>query len=206
VRIGLPHATTLTIEYRPNDKLTVQRGGGARKRDQVDINIDSNPAGWFPRVYAEYAYGDRVDVYNNRVGRGGAYSLIANLRPHPRMELEYQMNGDFIDSREAVADGSSRILTERVQQLLMYWHFTARDSLRATWQAQMVRRAPSLWTFPVPARENQETVSLVYGHRPTIHTTFYIGANFSRNRIPDSQVKSYQAEVFAKGSLDFEFL
>jgi len=205
VRIGLPHATTLTLEFRPNDKVTVRPGGGARKRDQVDINIDSNPAGWFPRLYAEYAYGDRVDVYNNRVGRGGAYSLIANLRPHPRMELEYQMNGDFIDSKESV-EGSSRILNERVQQLLMYWHFTARDSLRATWQSQMIRRAPSLWTFPVAARENMETMSVVYGHRPTIHTTFYVGANFSRNRVPDAQLKSYQTEIFAKGSLAFEFL
>ena len=111
-----------------------------------------------------------MDVYNNRIGRGGVYVLTANLRPHPRMELEYQMTGDYIDSKEPV-EGSSRILNERVQQLLMYWHFTARDSVRATWQSQMVRRAPSLWTFPVPARENMETVSLVYGHRPSIHTT-----------------------------------
>ena len=205
VRIGLPHATTIALELRPNDKVTVQRGGGARKRDQVDINIDSNPAAWFPRLYAEYGYGDRVDVYNNRVGRGGVYVLTANLRPHPRMELEYQMTGDYIDSKEPV-EGSSRILNERVQQLLMYWHFTARDSVRATWQSQRVRRAPSLWTFPVPARENMETVSLVYGRRPSIHTTFYVGANFSRNRIPDLQVKSYQTEIFAKGSLAFEFL
>ena len=205
VRIGLPHATTLTLEYRPNDKVTVQKGGGARKRDQVDINIDSNPAAWFPRLYAEVGYGDRVDVYNNRIGRGAVYVLTANLRPHARMELEYQLNGDFIDSKEPV-EGSSRILNERVQQLLMYWHFTARDSLRATWQSQMIRRAPSLWTIPVAARENLETVSLVYGHRPTIHTSFFVGANFSRNRIPDLQVKSYQTEVFAKGSIAFEFL
>jgi len=58
----------------------------------------------------------------------------------------------------------------------------------------------------VAARENQETMSLVYGHRPTIHTTFFVGANFSRNRIPDLQVKSYQTEIFAKGSIAFEFL
>jgi hypothetical protein len=205
VRIGLPHATTLDIEFRPNDKVSVQPGGGARKRDQMDVNIDSNPAAWLPRIYAEYAFGDRLDVFNNRIGKGGAYSLIANLRPHPRMELEYQLNGDFIDSREPV-QGSARILTERAQQVLMYWHFTAQDSVRATWQSQMVRRAPSLWVSPVAARENTDTWSLVFGHRPTIHTTFYVGANFSRGLVPDSLVKSYQAEIFAKGALALEFL
>jgi hypothetical protein len=205
VRIGLPHATTLTLELRPNDKVSVRPNTTPLKRDQFDINIDTNPSAWFSRLYAEWAYGDRVDVYNNRVGKGAAYSLIANFRPHQRMELEYTMNGDYIDVREPV-EGSPRVLNERVQQVLMYWHFTARDSVRAIWQSQMTRRAPSLWDQPVAARENVETVSLVYGHRPTIHTTFYLGANFSRTRVPDASVKSYQAEIFAKGSIAFEFL
>jgi inosine-uridine nucleoside N-ribohydrolase len=58
----------------------------------------------------------------------------------------------------------------------------------------------------VSAVQDVETVSLVYGHRPTIHTTFYVGANFSRTRIADAAVKSYQTEIFAKGSFAFEFL
>jgi hypothetical protein len=205
VRIGLPHATTLTFELRPNDKVSVQPNSKPLKRDQFDINIDTNPAAWFSRLYAEWAYGDRVDVYNNRVGRGAAYNLTANFRPHQRWELEYQMSGDYIDSKEPV-EGSKRILDERVQQVLMYWHFTARDSVRAIWQSQLIKRAPSLWTFPVTSRDDTETVSLVYGHRPTIHTNFFFGANWSRNRTPDVPVKSYQMEIFAKGSIAFEFL
>ncbi|HUL55792.1 MAG TPA: DUF5916 domain-containing protein [Usitatibacter sp.] len=205
VRIDLPHATTVTLEARPNDRVAVEAGGGVLKRDQVYAAIDSNPASWFSRFYAEYAYGDRVDVANNRVGKGAAFSVIANLRPHPRAEVEYQLSGDYIDSLEAV-EGSPRILTERAQQLLVYWHFTARDSLRAIYQTSFIRRAPSLWQQPVAARENYDTVSLVYGHRPTISTNFYVGMNWSRTRIPDDATKGYQAEFFAKGSLAFEFL
>jgi Domain of unknown function (DUF5916)/Carbohydrate family 9 binding domain-like len=205
VRIGLPHNTTLTFEWRPNDRVAVQPGGGILKRDQVYASIDSNPASWFSRFYAEYAYGDRVDVANNRVGKGGAFSVIANVRPHQRAEVEYQLAGDYINSMDAV-EGSPRILTERTQQLLMYWHFTAIDNIRAIYQTSFVRRAPSLWTAPVSARENTDTVSLVYGHRPAINTSFYVGVNWSRNRDPDALVKSFQTEVFAKGSLAFEFL
>jgi hypothetical protein len=58
----------------------------------------------------------------------------------------------------------------------------------------------------VAARENYDTVSLVYGHRPAINTNFYVGMNWTRTRIPDDTTKSYQAEFFAKGSLAFEFL
>ncbi|HUL96571.1 MAG TPA: sugar-binding protein [Usitatibacter sp.] len=206
VRIGLPHATTLTLELRPNDKVGAQPGGGILKRDQVDINIDTNPSAWFSRFYGEIAYGDRVDFANNRIGRGAAYSVIANLRPHQRAEVEYQMNGDYIDSMQPVDSGSSRILNERVQQLLVMWHFTARDSLRGIFQTSSIRRAASLWEQPANHYENTDTVSLVYGHRRTVNTTFYFGANFSRTRIPDAGVKSYQAEIFAKGSVAFEFL
>jgi hypothetical protein len=63
-----------------------------------------------------------------------------------------------------------------------------------------------LWEQPVSARENSETVSLVYGHRRGIGTSFYVGATFARNRDPDAGLKHYQTEIFAKASWAFEVL
>jgi hypothetical protein len=146
-----------------------------------------------------------VDVVNNRVGKGAYVTVQANLRPHQRAEVEYRIDNDTINAREPV-EGSRRILTQRVQQLLALWHFTARDSVRTIWQSVSTRRAPSLWEVPVSARENSETLSLVYGHRRGIGTTFYVGASAVRNRDPDAGIKSYQVEVFAKGSWSFEVL
>jgi hypothetical protein len=205
LRIGLPRATTIFSEIRVNNLVAVRDGGGLRKRDQFYIGIESNPFPWFARLYSEIAYGDRVDVYNNRVGRGHFYTVQASLRPHERAEIEYRIDNDTIDAREPV-EGSNRILLQRVQQLLAVWHLSARDSLRTIWQASSTRRAPSLWEQPVSARDRSDTLSLVYGHRRGTGASFYLGANFSRVRDPDAGVHTLQTEVFAKGSWTFDVM
>ena len=205
MRWQLPRATTVWTEVRVNNLVAVREGGGRRKRDQVYIGIESNPFPWWAKLYSEIAYGDRVDVLNNRVGRGAFFTFQANLRPHPRAEVEYRIDNDTIDSLDAV-DGSKRIITQRAQQLLAIWHFSARDSLRTIWQDASSRRAASLWEFPVSSRDDATTLSVVYGHRRGIASSLYVGATFSRSRDPDAGARSYQAEVFVKGSWTFDVL
>lgn len=205
VKFGLPRATTIWLERRPNNLVAVREGGGLRKRDQWYAAIETNPFPWLAKLYSELAYGDRVDVANNRVGKGAFVTVQASLRPHPRLELEYRIDNDTIDSLDAV-EGSKRILQQRAQQALGIWHFTARDSVRVIWQESWTRRAPSLWSQPVGAREDGNTVSVVYGHRRGIGTSFYIGATWSRTRDLDLGLRTYQAEVFAKGSWAFDVL
>ena len=205
LRVGLPRATTLFSEIRVNNLVAVREGGGLRKRDQFYVGIESNPFPWFARLYSEIAYGDRVDVFNNRVGKGHFYTVQANLRPHERAEIEYRIDNDTIDAREHV-EGSNRILLQRVQQLLAIWHLSARDSVRTIWQSSSTRRAPSLWETPVSARDKTETGSAVYGHRRGIGASFYGGAKFSRVRDPDAGVHTYQTELFAKGSWTLDVL
>ena len=205
LRVGLPRATTVFSEIRINNLIAVRPGGGTRKREQFFIGIESNPFPWWARLYSEVAYGDRLDVQNNRIGKGAFASFQASLRPHARAELEYRIDNDYIDSREPV-EGSKRIITQRVQQLLALWHFTARDSVRTIWQAQSIRRAPSLWERPAGAREDSKTISVVYGHRRGIGASFYVGATFTRDRDFDSGFRRHQAELFAKASWTFDVL
>jgi len=205
LRFGLPRATTLWFEYRPNDLVAVRPGGGTRKRDQGYFGIESNPWPWFSRFFFETAFGDRLDVANNRIGRGVYASFQASVRPHERAEVEYRIDNDTIDSLEPVA-GSKRIIGQRVQQLLAIWHFSARDSVRTIFQSSTLRRAPSLWESAVSPREDTTTVSLVYGHRHRIGTAFYFGTNLTRSRDAAGPLKAYQVEVFAKGSWTFDVL
>ena len=200
VKLGLPRATTIGVELRPNDKVVTRPGGGVLKRDEVALVLESNPFPWLARLLLETAQGDRIDYANNRIGKGAFYGVTANMRPHPRAEVEYRLDHDHIDSIPPV-DGSGRILSETSQQLLALWHFSARDSLRTIWQSSIVKRAPSLWERPVPARDDAYTVSLVYGHRRGIGTNFYVGTTAGRQREPDGAVKSYQVEFFVKGSV-----
>ena len=205
VRFGLPRATTVYLEARPNNRLVVREGGPVLTRHQGFVGIDSNPFPWFSRLLAEFAFGDRADVANSRVGTGYFMLFLANMRPHARAEVEYRIENDVIDSKQDVA-GSKRIILQRAQQMLALWHFSARDSVRTIMQHSSVRRAPSLWEFPVSAREKSSTVSIVYGHRRGIGTSFYVGATFGRARDADSGVRRDVAEVFAKGSITFDLL
>jgi hypothetical protein len=205
LRFGLPRATTVWVETRRNNLVAVREGGGLLKRDQWFVGFESNPWPWLAKVFSEVAYGDRVDVANNRIGSGVFYTLQANMRPLPRAEVEYRIDNDIVDSREPAA-GSKQILRQRVQQLLGIWHFGARDSVRTIWQAVSTRRSASLWEEAVPSRDDQKTISVVYGHRRGIGTNFYVGATFSRTRDFDAGFKSYQAEVFVKGSWAFDVI
>lgn len=205
LRVGLPRATTIFSEVRMNNLVAVREGGGLRKRDQFFIGIESNPFPWFAKLYSELAIGDRVDVSNNRVGRGHFYSVQANVRPHPRLELEYHIENDTVDMIEQVA-GSRRVLLQRAQQVLAIWHFSARDSLRTIWQEATTRRAPSLWEAPVSARDTSDTLSIVYGHRRGIGTTLYVGATLARSRDLDAGARTRQSEIFVKGSWAFDVL
>ena len=204
VRFGLPRATLLWIEARPNSNVAVQPGA-PRKRDQVNTGIDTNPFAWLPKFHAEYSYGDRLDVAGNRIGRGYVYTVIANMRPHPRAEVEYRLDEDVVNSREPV-DNSPLIIHQRAQQLVSYWHFTAIDNVRLIWQEFSIRRGVSLWATPVASRENTQRLSIVYGHRVGIGKTFYVGANFERDRSADLGVHTDKLEVFTKASWSFDVL
>jgi hypothetical protein len=205
IRLGLPRATWIYTEIRTNNIIGVRPDGGLRKRDQFYIGLESNPASWFSRLFTELAIGDRLDVANNRIGKGHFFSFQANVRPHQRAEVEYRIDDDVIDSRDPV-EGSARIIRQRAQQLLAIWHFTARDSLRTIWQAGWVRRAPSLWETPVSSYEKSDTLSVVYGHRRGIGLTFYAGFTFGRYQDADAQYKRTQSEAFVKGSWTFDVL
>jgi hypothetical protein len=205
LRWELPRATTVWTEVRINNLVAVREGGGLRKREQLYFGIQSNPFPWWAKLYSELAYGDRVDVANNRVGKGAFFTFQANLRPHPRAEVEYRIDNDTVDSREPV-EGSARIITQRAQRLLALWHFGPRDSLRTIWQASSLKRAPSLWEAPVSSRQDATTLSVVYGHRRGIAASFYLGATIGRSREPDARLRGYQAEVFAKASWTFDVL
>ena len=205
LRFGLPRATTINLELRANDKTVVRPGGSVLKTDQLVFVADSNPWPWLSRLHFETALGDRVDYANARVGRGAYVGVMANMRPHPRAEVEYRLDHDFIDARGPV-EGGKRILSEVSQQLLALWHFSARDSVRTILQSSTVRRSPSLWSQPVSSHDRASTVSIVYGHRRNIGTTFYAGVTLGRQRDPDGAIRADQAEMFVKGSWSFDVL
>ena len=102
VRLGLPRATT-----HLHRGARQQPRGGARRRAGCASATSSSSGSRATRSRGSRSstrsspYGDRVDVANNRVGKGAFVTVQASLRPHPRAELEYRIDNDTIDSIEA---------------------------------------------------------------------------------------------------------
>jgi hypothetical protein len=205
VTIGASRATYFTFEYRPNQLVRVSNEGAPRKRDQVFFSVESQPANWLPYVYAEIARGDRLDVANNRIGKGVYFGANARLRPTNRIEIEPRIDDAWIDSMES-GSGGKRIIHERALQMLGIYHLNPQDSMRVIWQRSFVKRAPSLWSFPVTAVDRQQTVSLVYAHRRSLNATLYLGATVGKAQEPGVSFQRDQTEVFAKVSWPLERL
>jgi hypothetical protein len=171
---------------RPGGKLHRTHGAGAM--------FGLNPAPWFTRATAELGVGDRVDVEADRVGRGADGYVEAILRGSAfgwGFESEQKLQFSFIE-REG-----RRVLTDSAARWLGVVHFTARDSLRAVWQASRYRRAEDAALAIAAAREDTRTLSLVFQHRVGISRSFSVGATRA-TVAPGGERKD---ELFAKAAL-----
>jgi hypothetical protein len=171
---------------RPGGRLHPTRGAGAQ--------LGWNPAPWFTRLTMEVSVGDRVDVEADRVGRGADGYIEATVRGSVGgfgVESEQKLQAAFIDR-----DGR-RVLSDSAARWLGVLHLTARDSLRAIWQAGRYRHAADAALGVAAAREDTRTTSLVFQHRVGLGRNISIGATRATTE-PGTVRKD---EVFFKAAL-----
>ena len=171
---------------RPGGRLHPTRGAGAQ--------IGWNPAPWFTRLTMEASAGERVDVEADRLGRGADGFIEATVRGQIGgfgVESEQKLQAAFIDR-----DGQ-RVLTDSAARWLGVLHLSARDSLRAVWQASRYRRAADAALGIAAVRDDMRTVSLVFQHRVGLGRNVSVGATRATAR-PGRQRKD---EVFVKAAL-----
>lgn len=207
VFLSLPRNTGIYIEARPHNLVRFQQNGAPLKRNQLYMNIESNPGRVLTYAFAELTLGDRGDVANNRIGNGYSFTATATIRLTDRWEIEPRIDNSVINLIEPVSAGSKRILQERAVQLKSIYHFTARDTLRIIGQYNGVRRSPSLYKTSVSPFEKNEIASIVYGHQRGLGTNFYLGITQSRTVDADNAGSGFtrkQTEIFAKWSWAFD--
>jgi hypothetical protein len=171
---------------RPGGKLHRTHGAGAM--------FGFNPAPWFTRLTTEINVGDRVDVEADRLGRGADGFVEAILRGSAfglGVESEQKLQFSFIDR------GGQRVLTDGAARWLGVLHVSARDSLRAVWQAGRYRRAADAALAIAAAREDTRTLSVVFQHRVGISRSVSVGATRATAR-PTGERRD---ELFVKATL-----
>ena len=152
-----------------------------------------NPAPWFTRAGVKWSGGQRVDVQADRVGRGAEWLIEAKLRGTIAglgIESEQQIQQSFIDH------AGRRALTDSAAQWLGVLHFSARDSLRAVWQATRWRREADALASIAAERSKSRIISLVFQHRVGIGRSVAVGASSQRSE-PGSEQRD---AVFVKAA------
>jgi hypothetical protein len=171
---------------RPGGRLHRARGLGAQ--------LGLNPAPWFTRLTAEINLGERVDVEADRPGRGADGFVEAILRGSIAgfgVESEHKLQAAFVEHR------GRRVVTDSAARWLGVLHLSARDSLRAVWQASRYRFAADAASALAAAREDTRTLSLVFQHRVGLGRNVSVGATRATVE-PGRQRKD---EVFVKAAL-----
>ena len=169
-------------------------GGRLLAASRVAAELGINPAPWFTRATLKLSTGQRVDVRADRVGRGSVWLLDAKLRGVIAgfgVESEQQLQQSVIEH------GGRRALTDSSAQWLGVVHFSARDSLRALWQASRFRREADAAAALAAKRFDGRTVSLVFQHRVGIGRNIAVGASTQRSE-PGGERRD---ELFVKAAI-----
>ena len=171
---------------RPGGRLHPTRGAAAQ--------LGWNPAPWFTQLTMELGGGERVDVEADRLGRGVDGFIEATVRGQIGgfgVESEQKLQAAFLHR-----DGR-RVLTDSAARWLGVLHLSARDSLRAVWQAGRYRRAADAALGIAAASDDTRSVSLVFQHRVGLGRNLSVGATRATTQ-PGRQRKD---EVFVKAAL-----
>ena len=174
---GIWWAGPLNAEGWLQARLDAERahpGGRLHGTTSVAGEFGFNPAPWFTRATLQLSAGERVDVQADRVGRGAEWLLEAKLRG--------TLGGWGVESEQRVQQGfiahaGQRAQTDSAAQWLGVLHFSARDSLRAVWQATHSRRAADAAAAIAAKRAIGRTLSLVFQHRVGIGRHVSVGAS-----------------------------
>ncbi|GGP28189.1 carbohydrate binding family 9 domain-containing protein [Silvimonas amylolytica] len=187
-----PHNTSINLEYHPAMAQRVKAGGELHRFNQVLMDVQSNPASWFPFLEAKTILGDQVDIENDRVSPG-LYTLVdARFRALDRLEIEPRFEQTVLRG----PDGDTT-LRDTAMQLLAVLHFTGQDSARAILQRETTRRSAALPTDVAPSFYQSDSISLTYAHRWSALKVWYLGATWSQD-IQTGSLTTRDAEVFTK--------
>ena len=170
--------TSINLEWR-SDRTKPNEFGTKFRRQQAFARVESSPFEWMPRIMLMGSFGDRVDITNDRLGKGANLSTALKIRPSARFEFDLQHDQQWINSIDQTTKGQE-IFRELSTQLTAVGHVSATDNIRLIVQEGTTRRNPSLFSIPVIAENRSRVASLVYTHRVDLGPTFYLGATAAR--------------------------
>ncbi|HEY7409721.1 MAG TPA: DUF5916 domain-containing protein [Vicinamibacteria bacterium] len=172
-------------------------GGRNLSSTQLSYFLQLDPSRAIPRVVVQGFVGEDIDVEGGRVGTGASVQVTASIRPDPHLTFDLVAARRWLDVPTA-GGPKARLFTADVQRLKATWSFNARAFLRLIGQYLNTENDPSLYPFPVAAREAGFSGSALFSYRLNWQTALFVGYGDERGLDEAEDLRRVQRSFFVK--------
>jgi hypothetical protein len=172
----------------PREKIRV--GNQLLSQSYGTFFLQFDPSRRFPRISLDTRFGEQIDFGGARVGDGAYVGLAATVRPHDRLDLQFNVNREWLD-----VDGG-RLFTADVQRLRAQYSFSAKSLLRVI--AQYVDNE-----FGDATHDGSFLGSVLYSYKLNWQTVLFVGYGDDRVLTERNQLLPADRSLFFKVSYAF---
>jgi hypothetical protein len=152
--------------------------------------VQFDPSRRLPRITIDTRFGEQIDFGGAQVGDGAYIALGATVRPHDRLDLQFNVNREWLD-----VDGG-RLYTADVQRLRAQYSFSAKSLLRVI--AQYVDTE-----FGDSTHDGSFLGSVLYSYKVNWQTVLFVGYGDDRVLTPSNDLERSGRSLFFKISYAF---
>jgi hypothetical protein len=174
--------------FRPREKILVD--GQLLEQTYGTFFVQFDPSRRLPRITLDTRFGQQIDFGGARVGNGAFIGLAATVRPHDRLDLQFNVNREWLDV------DSARLFTADVQRVRAQYSFSSKSMLRVI--AQYVDTE-----FGDGTHDGSFLGSVLYSYKLNWQTVLFAGYGDDRVLTETNDLQKAGRSLFFKVSYAF---
>jgi hypothetical protein len=174
--------------FRPRE--TIRVGGRLLEQTYGTFFFQFDPSRRFPRISLDTRFGQSIDFNGAQVGDGAYVGLAATVRPHDRLDLQFNVNREWLDV------DAGRLFTADVQRVRAQYSFSSKSLLRVI--AQYVDTE-----FGDRTHDGSFLGSVLYSYKVNWQTVLFVGYGDDRVLLEDNTLERAGRSLFLKVSYAF---
>ncbi|HYC61384.1 MAG TPA: DUF5916 domain-containing protein [Thermoanaerobaculia bacterium] len=173
----------------PSERIRV--GSESLEQRYGILFLQFDPSRRFPRIFLDSRFGQQIAFGLGRVGDGVSIGLGATVRPHDRLDLQFNVNREWLD-----VDGVGRLFTADIQRIRAQYSFSAKSLVRVI--AQYVDNE-----FSDGTHDGSFLGSVLYSYKLNWQTVFFAGYGDDRVLTETNDLEKTGRSFFFKVSYAF---
>jgi hypothetical protein len=187
--------TNASVLLRVGEKIRV--GTELLEQNYAMINYQFDPHRRIPRITFGLRAGEQIDFDNGREGTGLSLSIGANVRPHDRLDLQFNLARETVD-----VDGDD-LFAAMIQRVRGQYSFSSKSLVRVIAQYVTTDYNPSNYLFEVPEKDGSFLGSVLYSYKLNWQTVLFAGYGDDRLLLEDDRLPRARRSFFFKVSYAF---